>query len=54
MEGFRAGVLGQLDPNHLLRSQHRPNNAYFRHSHRVRTVRTQRSSFRFRNATRVS
>ena len=47
-------VLGQLDPNHLLRSQHRPNNAYFRHSHRVSTRRTQRSSFRFRNATRVS
>ena len=47
-------VLGQLDPNHLLRSQHRPNNAYFRHSPTVRTRRTQRSSFRFRSASLVS
>ena len=53
MEGFRQGF-GQLDPNHLLRSQHRPNNAYFRHSPTVRTRRTQRSSFRFRSASLVS
>ena len=47
------GVLGHLDPNHLLRC-HIAARPYFRHSHRVRTRRTQRSSSRFLNATRVS
>ena len=62
------GVLGQLDPDHSRRfsshsaaRQQQPktgpgavSGAYFRHSPTVRTRRTQRSSFRFRNATRVS
>ena len=53
MEGFRQGF-GPTRPKSLATQPTSPNNAYFRHSHRVRTVRTQRSSFRFRNATRVS
>ncbi len=51
------GVLGHLDPNHLPRCGNAANTAarpYFRHSHRVRTRRTQRSSSRLLNATRVS
>ena len=51
------GGLGHLDPNHLPRCGNAANTAatpYFRQSHRVRTVRTLRSSSRFRNATRVS
>ena len=49
--------MGQLDPHHLLRCGNAANTAatpYFRHSHRVQTRRTQRSSSRFLSATRVS
>ena len=49
--------MGQLDPNHLLRSGNAANSAatpYFHQSPRVQIRLAHRSSFRFLNATRVS
>ena len=65
---LRRGFWANYDPDHSHRvsahfaaMQQQPktgpgdgSGAYFRHSPRVRMRRTQRSSFRFRNATRVS